>query len=69
MSANNGMVIRGLNIILLMSTGVIAAKVCIFAPVSGLFRQPNTTLVGLGNTMDILLFKYIKTHTLFIVCR
>ena len=43
-SAINEMVIRGLNIILLMSTGVIAAEVCIFAPVSALFRQPNSTL-------------------------
>jgi hypothetical protein len=33
-SAINIMVIRGLNIILLMSTGVVAAEVCIFAPVS-----------------------------------
>ena len=31
--AINRMVIRGLNIILLMSTGVIAAEVCIFAPI------------------------------------
>ena len=43
-SAINRMVIRGLNIILLMSTGVIAAEVCIFAPVSALFREPNSTL-------------------------
>ena len=35
---------RGLNIILLMSNGVIAAKVCIFASVSALFRQSNSTL-------------------------
>ena len=38
------MVIRALNIILFMSMGVIAAEVCIFAPVSALFRQPNSTL-------------------------
>jgi hypothetical protein len=43
-SAINIMVIRGLNIILLMSTGVIAAEVYIFAPVSTLFRQPDSTL-------------------------
>jgi hypothetical protein len=43
-SAINRMVIRGLNIILLMSTGVIAAEVCIFAPMSALFTQPNSTL-------------------------
>ena len=43
-SAINRMVIRGLNIILLMSTGVIAAEVYIFAPVSALFRQSNSTL-------------------------
>jgi hypothetical protein len=41
-SAINRMVIRELNIILLMSAKVIA--VCIFAPVSALFRQPNSTL-------------------------
>jgi hypothetical protein len=29
---------------LLMSTGVIGAEVCIFAPVSALFRQPTSTL-------------------------
>ena len=33
-----------LNIIFLMSTGVIATEVCIFAPVSALFRQSNSTL-------------------------
>jgi hypothetical protein len=38
-SAINIMVMRGLNIILLMSTGVIAAEVCIFAPGSALFKQ------------------------------
>ena len=38
-SAINRMVIRGLNIILLMSTGVIAAEVCIFAPVGMLFSS------------------------------
>jgi hypothetical protein len=38
-SAMNRMVIRGLNVILLMSTGFIAAEECIFAPVSELFRQ------------------------------
>jgi hypothetical protein len=43
-SAINRMVIRGLNIILLMSMGVIAAEVCIFAPVSALFRQSNSAL-------------------------
>jgi hypothetical protein len=43
-SAMNIMVIRGLNIILLMSTGVIAAEECIFAHVSALFRQSNSTL-------------------------
>ena len=43
-SAINIMVIRGLNIFLLMSTGVIAAEVCIFVPVSALFRQSNSTL-------------------------
>jgi hypothetical protein len=43
-SAINIMVIRGLNIIWLMSTGVIAAEVYIFAPVSALLRQPNSTL-------------------------
>jgi hypothetical protein len=43
-SAINIMVIRGLKIILLMSTGLIAADVCIFAPVSALFRQSNSTL-------------------------
>jgi hypothetical protein len=43
-SAINRMVIRGLNKILLMSTGVIAAEVCLFAPVSALFRQPTSTL-------------------------
>jgi hypothetical protein len=43
-SAINRMVIRRLNIILLMSTEVIAAEVCIFAPVSALFRQSNSTL-------------------------
>jgi hypothetical protein len=42
-SAINGMVIRGLNIILLMSTGVITAEVCIFASLSALFRQSNST--------------------------
>jgi hypothetical protein len=41
-STINRMLIRGLNIILLMSTRVIT--VCIFAPVSALFRQPNSTL-------------------------
>jgi hypothetical protein len=35
-SAINRMVIRGLNI-------VIAAEVCMFAPVSALFRQSNST--------------------------
>jgi hypothetical protein len=39
-SAINRMVIRGWNIILLMSTGVIAAEVCIFAPVYALPTQP-----------------------------
>jgi hypothetical protein len=38
------MVIRGLNIILLMLMGVIAAGVCIFAPVSEWFRKPNSAL-------------------------
>jgi hypothetical protein len=42
-SAINRMVIRGLNIMLLMSMGVIAAEVCIFAPVSALFRQSYST--------------------------
>jgi hypothetical protein len=40
-SAINIIVMRGLNIILLMSTGVIAAEVCIFDPVSVLFKQPT----------------------------
>jgi hypothetical protein len=40
-SAINIMVMRGLTIILLMSTGVIAAEVCIYAPVSVLFKQPS----------------------------
>jgi hypothetical protein len=43
-STINRMVIRGLNIILLMSTRVIA--VCIFAPVSALFRQPLNLKLG-----------------------
>jgi hypothetical protein len=43
-SAINRMAISGLNIILLMSKGVIAAEVCIFAPVSALLRQSNSTL-------------------------
>jgi hypothetical protein len=43
-SVINRMVIRGLDIILVMSTGVIAAEVCIFAPVSAIFRQSNSTL-------------------------
>ena len=43
-SAINRMVIMGLNIILLMSMGVIAAKVGIFAPVSALFRESNSNL-------------------------
>jgi hypothetical protein len=38
-SAINKMVIRRLNIILLMSTRVIAAEVCIFAHVSALFTM------------------------------
>ena len=58
-STINRMVIRGLNIILLMSTGVIAAEVCIFAPVSvevcifapvsALFKQPTQPYVGFWN--------------------
>ena len=43
-SAINRIALKGLNIILLMSTGVIAAEVCIYAPVSALFRQFNSTL-------------------------
>jgi hypothetical protein len=39
-SAINIIVIRGLNIILLMLTGFIAAEVCIYAPVSALFIKP-----------------------------
>jgi hypothetical protein len=48
-SAINIMVMRGLNIILVMSTVVIAAEECIFAPVSAVFKQPTQPYVGLGN--------------------
>jgi hypothetical protein len=48
-SAINIMMMRGLNIILLMSRGVIAAEECTFAPVSALFKRPTQPYVGLGN--------------------
>jgi hypothetical protein len=48
-SAINIMVMRGLNIILLMSTGVLAAEECIFGTVSALFKQPTQPYVGSGN--------------------
>jgi hypothetical protein len=50
-SAMNIMVIRGLNIILLMSTGVSAAEVCIFAPVSG-NNDSGNILFSLVNILE-----------------
>ena len=59
-SAINIMVIRGLNIILLMSTGVIAAEVCMFAPVSVLFRQSNSTLRWVNRAITKIGFLFLN---------
>jgi hypothetical protein len=44
-STINRLVKRVLKIILLMSTWVIGAEVCIFALVSALFRQPSSIMI------------------------
>jgi hypothetical protein len=66
-SAINRMVIRGLNIILLMSTGVIAAEVFKFLRNNDLgnilFRDHITDMQSTHNTDTFSLFNYLITVT------